>query len=86
MHRRFVIATAALAAIFTGAPPVGAQGYPTRPITLVVPFPAGGGNDALARVVAQKMSRMLGKQVVVEIDSEERKWSGLVKSLNLKME
>jgi tripartite-type tricarboxylate transporter receptor subunit TctC len=33
---------------------------------LVVPFPAGGGNDALARVVAEKMSRALGQQVVVE--------------------
>jgi len=60
------IAIAALAAIFTGALPVAAQDYPARPITLVVPFPAGGGNDALARVVAEKMSRTLGQQVVVE--------------------
>src|SRR5262245_47518082 len=60
------IAVAALAAIFTGALPVRAQDYPARPITLVVPFPAGGGNDALARVVAEKMSRTLGQQVVVE--------------------
>jgi len=60
------IAVAALAAIFTGALPVAAQDYPARPITLVVPFPAGGGNDALARVVAEKMSRRLGQQVVVE--------------------
>ena len=51
---------------FTGALPVRAQDYPARPITLVVPFPAGGGNDALARVVAEKMSRTLGQQVVVE--------------------
>ena len=43
-----------------------AQDYPTKPITLVVPFPAGGGNDALARIVAEKMSRTLGQQVVVE--------------------
>jgi tripartite-type tricarboxylate transporter receptor subunit TctC len=57
---------AALAAIFTGALPVAAQDYPTRPITLVVPFPAGGGNDTVARVVAEKMSRPLGQQVVVE--------------------
>src|SRR5262245_27892511 len=48
------IAVAALAVIFTGALPVVAQDYPARPITLVVPFPAGGGNDALARVVAEK--------------------------------
>ena len=45
---------------------VQAQDYPTRPIMLVVPFPAGGGNDALARAVAEKMSRTLGQQVVVE--------------------
>ena len=57
---------AALAAIFTGALPVAAQDYPTRSITLVVPFPAGGGNDTVARVVAEKMSRTLGRQVVVE--------------------
>jgi len=43
-----------------------AQAYPTRPVTLVVPFPAGGGNDALARAVAEHMSRTLGQQVVVE--------------------
>ena len=65
MHRRFAVAAAALA-IFTGALPVAAQDYPTRPITLVVPFPAGGGNDAVARVVAEKMSRTLGQQIVVE--------------------
>ena len=43
-----------------------AQDYPTRPIILVVPFPAGGGNDSLARAVAERMSRTLGQQVVVE--------------------
>ena len=47
------------------APPL-AQDYPTKPIMLVVPFPAGGGNDALARAVAERMSRTLGQQVVVE--------------------
>jgi tripartite-type tricarboxylate transporter receptor subunit TctC len=43
-----------------------AQDFPIRPITLVVPFPPGGGNDALARVVAERMSRTLGQQVVFE--------------------
>src|SRR3954469_4361263 len=43
-----------------------AQTFPSRPITLVVPFPAGGGNDALARLVAERMSKTLGQQVVVE--------------------
>src|SRR5215475_3267859 len=66
MLHRFAIAAAALAAIFTGVLPIAAQDYPTRPITLVVPFPPGGGNDAVARVVAEKMSRTLGQQIVVE--------------------
>jgi tripartite-type tricarboxylate transporter receptor subunit TctC len=46
--------------------PAAAQDYPTRPITLVVPYAAGGGNDAMARTVADKMSRTLGQQIVVE--------------------
>src|SRR3954447_3196605 len=47
-----------------GASP--AQDYPTHPITLVVPYPAGGGVDALARMIAPKLSDALGQQVVVE--------------------
>ena len=65
MRVRSIIATTLLGAAVTCAP-ASAQDYPTKPITLVVPFPAGGGNDALARLVAEKMSRALGQQVVVE--------------------
>src|SRR5260221_13277051 len=43
-----------------------AQAYPTRPVTLVLPFPPGGGNDALGRMVADKMSKSLGQQIVVD--------------------
>ena len=43
-----------------------AQTYPTRPLTLVVPFAAGGPSDVAARIVAQRMSEILGHQVVVE--------------------
>jgi tripartite-type tricarboxylate transporter receptor subunit TctC len=65
MRMRSVVAAALLGMSFACAP-ASAQDYPAKPITLVVPFPAGGGNDALARLVAEKMSRALGQQVVVE--------------------
>ena len=43
-----------------------AQDYPTRTITLVVPYPPGGGVDAMARVVAERLAGVLGQQVVVD--------------------
>jgi tripartite-type tricarboxylate transporter receptor subunit TctC len=43
-----------------------AEGYPTRPITVVVPFPAGGPSDVVARIAAEGMSKQLGKQLVIE--------------------
>jgi tripartite-type tricarboxylate transporter receptor subunit TctC len=46
--------------------PAAAQTYPDRPVTLVVPYPAGGGNDVLARLVAEKMAKSLGQSIVVE--------------------
>src|SRR5215218_10520984 len=48
------------------AQPATAQTYPDRPITLVVPYPAGGGNDVLARLVAERMAKALGGTIVVE--------------------
>ncbi len=66
MRRAQAAAAAVAAAVLFAAAPAPAQDYPTRSITLVVPFPAGGGNDALARIVAEKMSKSLGQQVVVE--------------------
>ena len=55
-----------LAALLLAAAPASAQDYPSRPITLVVPYAAGGGNDAMARVVADHMSRTLRQQIVIE--------------------
>ncbi|HUH91666.1 MAG TPA: tripartite tricarboxylate transporter substrate binding protein [Casimicrobiaceae bacterium] len=43
-----------------------AQAYPAKPVRLVVPFPAGGGSDNVGRVVAQKLSELLGQQVFVD--------------------
>ena len=60
---RFLACAVALAAFAASA---SAQDYPTRPITLVVPYPAGGGVDAMARIVADKLSVALGQQVLVD--------------------
>src|SRR5205807_8207247 len=43
-----------------------AQTYPTKPIHLIVPYPAGGGTDFFARLVGQKMSEIIGQPIVVE--------------------
>ena len=45
-----------------------AQTYPSRPITLVVPYPPGGGVDAMGRMVAQKLSLALGVHEITDID------------------
>jgi tripartite-type tricarboxylate transporter receptor subunit TctC len=59
-------AVAAVAALAAGAVTASAQGYPNRPITIVVPAAAGGPTDTVARLVGDSMSRTLGQQVVVE--------------------
>jgi tripartite-type tricarboxylate transporter receptor subunit TctC len=48
------------------APAVRAQAYPTKPITVIVPFAAGGPTDALARILTQRMSQVLGQTLVIE--------------------
>src|SRR5882672_8784759 len=56
----------ALAALLGGAIGAAAQDYPSRPITLIVAFPAGGGVDTAGRLIAQKLTAALGQQVIVE--------------------
>src|SRR5438105_4438119 len=46
--------------------PVVAQDYPNRPITMIVPFPAGGGVDVIGRIVAEKLAAALGQPVVID--------------------
>src|SRR5262245_724518 len=55
-----------LSAALGAALPAQAQDYPTRSITLVVPFPAGGGVDSMGRIVADQLTLAFGQQVVVE--------------------
>lgn len=61
--KTLLIATAALLAATAAG---HAQSYPTKPITMVVPFAAGGPTDIVARIVSEHMSRTLGQQIVVE--------------------
>ena len=67
MHRLTSLAAglAALALSFAPAP-AGAQGFPTKPITLVLPLAAGSGMDTIARLYADKLQKALGKPVIIE--------------------
>jgi tripartite-type tricarboxylate transporter receptor subunit TctC len=67
LSRRRFLHLAASAASLPALPRITrAQGYPTRPITLIVPFAPGGGTDVIARIVGEHMSRTLGQQIVVQ--------------------
>jgi tripartite-type tricarboxylate transporter receptor subunit TctC len=66
MRRRTLIQAAGAAAATLGVPRLVAQEWPNAPVRIVVGFPPGGGTDALARVVAQKLSGMWNQQVIVE--------------------
>src|SRR5271155_2516305 len=57
---------AAAIAAFTGMAPAAAQVYPARPITIIVPFAAGGPTDVLARVLGERMRAALGQPVLIE--------------------
>jgi tripartite-type tricarboxylate transporter receptor subunit TctC len=57
---------AGLATLGAATLPSVAQDYPTRPITMIVPFAAGGPTDIVARIVGEHMSRTLGQQIVIE--------------------
>jgi tripartite-type tricarboxylate transporter receptor subunit TctC len=63
---RLGISLSILSVLVAVTTPAGAQQYPSRPVTVVVPFAAGGGSDLLARLVTQKLEARLGKAFIVE--------------------
>lgn len=82
---RLTSALALLCAAWLAAPAAVAQtaqaAFPSRPVTLVVPFPAGGPSDALARAIAQKMGDHLGQPIVIENVGGANGTIGLTKAL-----
>ena len=64
--RRGFFGLAVAAALAAACGLVQAQSWPSKPVRLIVPFPPGGGNDVIARAVAQKLGERLGQPVVVE--------------------
>src|SRR5437660_7914974 len=66
LRRRTFVQFAGAAAASAVAPVAKAQAYPARPITMVVPFAAGGPADIPGRVIAERMRKSLGQPVVIE--------------------
>ena len=66
LRRRFLELVAGAVALPTAFCLARAETYPSRPITMVVPFPAGGPSDTLARILAERMTGSLGQSVIVE--------------------
>ena len=66
MRPRYAIVVALVAAGFGGDGAGAAESWPTRPLTMVVPFAAGGGTDVLGRIIGRRLSEVLGQQVIIE--------------------
>jgi tripartite-type tricarboxylate transporter receptor subunit TctC len=65
--RRQFLHLAVGAATLSALPTIArAQSYPSRPITMIVPFPPGGGTDVIARILAARMREPLGQRVIIE--------------------
>src|SRR5947207_7810617 len=62
----FPVILAATLLSLAAADPAWAQPYPARPLTVIVPFPAGGATDTLARFLAEQMRPILGQPIVIE--------------------
>lgn len=67
LHRRRFLQIAASAAALPALPRIAAaRAYPTSPVRIIVGYPAGGGNDIIARLIGQRLSEGLGQQFIVE--------------------
>ena len=66
MHPRYAVLAALVVCALRcdGAGPAAARSWPTRPLTMVVPFAPGGGTDVLGRIVGRRLSEVLGQQVI----------------------
>jgi tripartite-type tricarboxylate transporter receptor subunit TctC len=66
LRRQFLQLAASAVALPALSRGANAQAYPTRPITMIVPFPAGGSGDAIGRVLAERMKAALGQAIITE--------------------
>jgi hypothetical protein len=65
-RRRFLHLAVGAAALPATSLIAEAQSYPTRPITMIVPFPAGGAADVISRIITERMRGLLGQSIVIE--------------------
>src|ERR1700686_4783207 len=65
-RRRFLILAAGATALPAISRVVTAQTYPSRPITMIVPYPAGGISDTIGRIVVERMQERLGQRILIE--------------------
>src|SRR5712691_12066720 len=65
-RRQLLHLTASSAALVTVSRVAWGQGYPSRPITMIVPYPAGGPTDVIGRIVAEGMRASLGQPIIIE--------------------
>ena len=70
---RMITIAAAIAVAVGGIGGAHAQAYPSHPVTIIVPFPAGGPTDTLARILSERMRISLGQPVIIETVSGDRK-------------
>ena len=66
MLKMYILRTAATVGLMLITPLVNAQNYPDKPVRMVVPFAAGGGSDTTGRIVGQRLSELLGKNILID--------------------